>query len=246
MLFGGNVGDIDESIDETACEARAIAVREAIAELPEIVQLAWEQGPRFGETDDSVWEELDTMVRGRDDSDPLGDLIGATPRQLFRYKLSPDWWGHGQAHRRDAEEDEDFAFDIAVALGLTGHSFRDQRDTILELVQNAGDAQELYVIWYGEVEPLAELVIGYHFKQAGHDTPRTIRWTNASVVLLDRMSGQGHDVRIGDVIEASFDPERLTLDDEGFGYGWDRTACVHKPYYQNDPHITPAWEAPTP
>lgn len=238
-LFGGMLESFDESVFESADEARRHYARQELAGLPAIVRDA-------AEDDLSLEQELIEMIEGRDDSDVQADLIRATPRQLFRYKLSPDWWGHGQAHRRSDEDHEDFAFDIASALGLDGATFRELRDDLIELSTEGGDAQELYVIWYGEVRELAELVIGVQAEQAGHDTPRTISWYEPSVVLLDRMGGSGHDVTLkaGAQVKVPFDPDLLCLDDEGFGYGWDATASVVKSYYANDPTITPAWEAP--
>lgn len=172
-------------------------------------------------------DELRITIEERDNSEVFDQLLRNTGSVLLRYAvtedeefdLEPDSW------RWDEAEVNAAARKLGDLLPGVDFTFLPE---LRELVQNATYGGTLYVLWYGDVDE----VVKASFDDA---TPRTITWTDPSVVCLDRYNGSGHDVQLkGLTLTLPWSRERITPDSQGFGYGWDQVCGLNKGAYRNE------------
>lgn len=206
---------------------------------------------------DIDWEDLDTderdqlidLVQERDTSDPITDLIRNTHPQLMRTSLSTPSYDKrlGEAWNGDAlygrEESEtsrtlvqrrrDIVADKLAERGIDT-TLPANREAIAELIDNGPynwhEGVSLDVIFHARVNEVS----------ASQDGPSKLAFNDPYVVLIDRINGSGHDVKLQGTVSKSIpeadkasEPEsRVFLDDGGRGgYGWDEVAGVVKSAY---------------
>lgn len=206
---------------------------------------------------DMDWDDLDTdekdslldLVRERDTSDPIADLTRNTHPQLMRTSLSTPsydkrlgeaWSGdalygseESDASRALVQRRRDIVADKLAEHGIDTASAAN-REAIAELIDNGPynwhEGVSLDVIFHAKVNEVS----------ASQDGPSKLAFTDPYVVLIDRINGSGHDVKlqgtmsksIPEADKASESESRVFLDQGGRGgYGWDQVAGVVKSAY---------------
>lgn len=206
---------------------------------------------------DIDWEDLDTdekdqlidLVQERNTSDPIADLTRNTHPQLMRTSLSTPsydkrlgeaWSGDALYAREESETSRalvqrrrDIVADKLAEHGVDT-ALPANREAIAELIDNGPynwhEGVSLDVIFHAKVNEVS----------ASQDGPSKLAFTDPYVVLIDRINGSGHDVKLQGTVskripeaEKASEPEtRVFLDDDGRGgYGWDQVAGVVKSAY---------------
>lgn len=225
--LSGNIAGVDESVFDNFADQNAVSTSEAVEELLQ------EAGLEPHEVSEEKLDELRDAVRENDDSDPVNDLIRNTPEKLMRLSLdqptnNEHWQGgaDGVEEKREAKIAE-----ILTARGMDV-STDEAREAIAELVANGPwdwhEGVDLDVIYYDDIR--GSTVFN---ADAGVAETREITFKDPHILLIDRMNGSGHDVRISGTIKATATPEKpVKLDAaKNDGYGWDDTAgVVHGAY----------------
>jgi hypothetical protein len=165
-------------------------------------------------------DELRFFVEELDTSDPLKDLLRGTPDQLLRYTIAP-CSEYISGHEEDAH-DRKVAL-VREALAPTGLTVTDKE--AFDLVANGPwDLHEgvtLDLIWYGGVEDIPGA------------TSFTI--TDPNILLIDRWNGSGFECKAkGTATFQITKEERVVLDRQTWGYGWEDIAGTHNPAYSAD------------
>jgi hypothetical protein len=222
-LFDGDELSVFEELDEGFADSRHYGMEYVLNDvLGDDRALLERHAPELA-------ERLRDEINERDESDALGDLLRRSGSRLVRYRLGgeDDYDLEPNSWSWDEDEIEEAAKALAETAGVPYEG-----DNVLRfrsLVVEASYGGVLEVIWYADVEDLYKAL---EFDGEGKPTAvGTITWTDPDLLVLDAMNGSGHNEAIKGQISVPFDPSRLTLDSQGWGYGWDKIAgVVHSAY----------------
>lgn len=189
--------------------------------------LLWE----LYDSDVDFRDEVLEVLRDRDDSDPVRDMIRQTPSVLMRYAVAVDV---------GTDTADAAVFDVAAALGLSGDEYLANRDAIASmLADSAPYVGPIYVVWYGDPGDVIAATDAHHY---GNPEPSVIQWRDPYLVMLDGMNGAGADVQLDAVVSVPWDAGRVCVDSEGPGYSWTEVAGPYEPAYASDMTF-PGWSA---
>jgi len=205
---------LDEYIDERRIDGAHFEIDKLLG--PEEVELL---------QDADLWDALRFEIMDRDTSDPFTDLMRNTPDKMVRYDLGIDvdtGWGS------TPEEYGETADLIAGTVGLP-----DQRETIIEVLEEAGDGGRAFIIWNADVSDLYEATCSTE--------TCTISWKDPTLLVLNRICGSGMDGTLNGTVTLPFDRSNLAVDERGAGtgYSWtDDVAGIARDAYRTDCKIT--------
>lgn len=174
---------------------------------------------------DLIRDDLEEILRERDASTPLSDLIAATPSQWMRYWID----------ERDLDTDElldrisigvNGVGEVLDALGLLGTDQQtpELEEQIANVLANAGTEVAIFVLWHGPIDDLVEACAWDY----GKDAPRqTITWENPYLLLYHPFLGNGWADKIDCTITVPFEKQHLHLDtrEGGGGYSFTDEVC---------------------
>lgn len=238
--LSGNYDDLQDEVSEVFSDGTTESASE------EVRDLLREAGLDEDDIDTDKFDELTEVVRTKDDSDPLPALVRNTPEKLMRLTLGQPTESHLYDGNRDGvmEEREAKIARMLTDKGLDVTS-PEAREAIGELVANGPhnwhEGVDLDVIYFDDIRDST-----IYNEETGKVAPREIQFKDPNILLLDRMNGSGHDVRIPGMIKAAAteqSPVKLDADPD-FGYGWDETAGVVHSAYRTDTAST--WASPAP
>lgn len=210
-LFDGGAPYDDSEYDEWESDAR---FHGAVATINEYVD---EGDIRILDTATeaiSKYDELRFAVEERDTSDAFGGLLRQTPNKFMRYRIGVEWgsgWG-------ESEDDVALAADaVCEALGLQPTKLGRAVDVVKSLLSE-GQGGAVYVLWYGDVEPLVSAC--QNVDADSNLVPQTITWNKPALLILDHINGGGYDMAYPESITLPFKRENLKLDARGVGNGY--------------------------
>lgn len=243
-VLDGKIDEVEDKIYDWFHENDHYAVDEIVK------QVVPDEFERAALRRSGLIDELTGAIRERDDTDSLfKDLLRNTHSKLMRFHLGDP----------DADQDLEYASgSVAGDAGETNYIETNAR----RLAEMAGidfaidaNAQafrqmvaeqswyggQLYVIWYGDVDEVVKAAIDHANDLANEVPPRpfTIKWKDPEILLLDRYNGSGYGERVVGEVTATFELDRISLDKDGRGYGWDEVAGVVHSAYKCDVEITP-------
>lgn len=230
LLDGASEGGMSsalDSIQEWESDQRWDAARRIVHDLlpDELVELLDRDG-----TSTSSLNDIEEEIMARDESCLETALLRNTPDELYRYHLNVSVPDYTMDHEQRAATRQE----IADAAGLD-LSDKITADKIDELLANSSYGGELYVLWCGNAEQAVTLATPVRWN-ADHNTESTdvagtVTFTGASLLILDRWNGSGHEVSVP-TITAEWAPRRVTIDAKGInGYSWTDTASPSPRFY---------------
>lgn len=216
--LAGNYEQVDHSIWEFADEARRESSWQVAENLVSDDVLSEEELEVLRCSDGDQMSELLIAIEERDSSDPMADLLRHTGSHLLRFKLdyelAPDSWNWTE------DETEEAMREIAEETGL---DYEANRGALSSLVANATYGGQLYVLWTGDVQEIAEPVLQMAYGN-DPDGSYTITWRDPTLLVLDRMNGSGMDAAITGEITRPLTIGSVEADDiKGAGYSWTET-----------------------
>lgn len=223
LLRGENAYQSDDltDLDEWESEARYRGAVEVIKEI--LYEEEWE----ILDANPIELSELRCEIEERDVSDPYGDMLRQTGSLLYRYDVEVDvntTWASND------EELADQADELAEALGYApGHTVKDLIES--DLLPEASYGGHAWILFYIDVEEMWKATIAYDQVPEEKRAEVKITFTRPWLLVLDKLNGSGHDVRLPVDVTLPFDPARLTTDDDGNGYSWDSIAGLVKSAY---------------
>lgn len=202
------------------------------------------------ERDELSWQDQQAVVQAVDSNSDAGyqlykQLLSNTPAQLVRRRLDDHSAGDFQQRAYEAGvawgNTADYEIrERSVVEHLTGYGidFTDERnrESVAEMVANGPhdltDGTKLELISYNDVDDLAP-----------DQEDRTVTFTDPHVLLIDTMSGAGHDVKLFGTLSvpvpaAPEEGDKKTFYTDAGGYSWDEVAGVHKPGYRTAVTVT--------
>ena len=221
-LFYGRHQWLEDSIQVSLEDRREQSLRETLQEA--LAQLGTEL--EVSElTEEDRWFFSD-LIKSRDRSNPLAEMIEHTPRMFLRYQLSavgPEV-GSDPQHKR-----------ALLNTALAKHGVDVEQADVAQMVeqileesrQNWHEYFSFDVIVYEKPGPLAP-----------DETVRTLSLTNPELVLIDPVNGTGFDTTLPAELTLKLDPAETVADgvsDRHFfpddrgglhvqGYGWNECA----------------------
>lgn len=249
-VLAGKWTAVDNEVDRVFWEDKQTEAERVAKELLEGLDRDWDE---LGE--DGQQRVLDA-INDHDGSDPVGRLFHQTPKQLMRTSLGPVAAKAGAAAYVDDVDDAAFAARCqAVTDTLAEHgldtSAPEVREAVEELVANGPhhwhEAVDLEVIWYGDLETaMPRPRSDADWEDA--DT-KALSFTDPYVLLIDRVNGSGHDVRVPGSLRKDIPrnneevdlprEQRVYLDSNAGGWSWDKVCGLVKGAYATE--VTGAW-----
>lgn len=240
MVLAGRWSEVEDAVESVFAESRENNL------IEECEKAAAAAGYDWDELSETVQETVRYEVERRDGSDPVADLLRQTPKQLLRTCLGQPGPLAGAAWQEDFGNDEAIAIrHEAVAGILRGAGLNtatpEATSAIAELVSESGgmwhEGVDLDVLWYGDVATASSS------PSSEHSGSNTLTFTNPTILLIDRINGSGHEVRILGQVRKNLAPnldqedlertEKVYLDSAAGGYGWDSIAGVVKSAYES-------------
>lgn len=186
------------------------------------------------------------MVQEANQSNLLGDLLANTPQMLWQYKIGNmghDGVGLGVTGTYEWTSAEDAVADLMGMLKspkgfwTVGEAAR-LEEALMDILAECGDgfgnitARPVFLV-HKSPETIVELARREHW--GTHPEIATgqgqVTFTDPHLVLLDPWSGSGMDGQLTGSFVVPWDVDRITLDSEAPGYGWDEVAGVSTAAY---------------
>lgn len=205
MFEGEYLDDVDPMFADWEAEGRHYGTTYVIDEL--LTQDERDTLDEYGLLDD-----LRAEIEERDESDIAHALAAITGHKWMRYRIdfaADSMWNTDEADR-DAELRE-----IAETVGIDFDTYRSQ---LLTMSENASEGGQLYVLWYGDIEPLVGAAMS-------DEEGRTITWSRTpSLLTFETVNGSGWMCELpGATITLPWDRDNLRLD-TGDG-SWSEWVC---------------------
>lgn len=214
MLFDGLGLELECDIEEELWEQRAWASEElADDELRKFKGIYSNEAISEYVLSD-FYIELQYEISGRNDSDPVSDLIRNTHKVFVRGEVpfEPPVEGF--------ERVEDFVDAVIAQAGLLDAPAN--RDALEGIYATPLYGDELQVIAYVDLSDLLEAK-----DNGGH-----VVFESPSVLLMSAMSGSGWDAEIaGDVVVRA---DSIAMDSQAGGYSWEDICGAYLPAYACD------------
>lgn len=184
------------------------------------------------------YDELVEMMRERDRSDWLADLIRHTPEKYMRY-----WFDE---RTLDSDELVDQVYqgiegvgEILQTLGLldTDQHTPELEAEIAAVLTEAGTDTAIFLLWQDDVEAYINAA-GYDYGAAEPTHSFDITWKDPYLLLLNPFMGSGYAERIHCTITTTFKADNLTLDVKGGGNGYSFTDDVCGGWVSTDSDVT--------
>lgn len=155
---------------------------------------------------DDIEDELRSMVYDSDTSNVFKDLMRNTRAQVFFYDLDHEVPGYPDNNEKAAKE-------VAKVLKM---DFKSHRDKLVELVANASYGGTLCLLFSADVS---------WFEGDPKNDKKYVVIKDATVCVMDRWNGSGHDVHgLGD-FKVRMDRTRFKLDEDAPGYSFAGDVC---------------------
>lgn len=237
LYLAGEFSELDESIWESYADHR-------YDHLEEDMRKAFEEaGIDESELNDEQRDAMREVISDKDTSDPLPDLLRNSGDKLMRVSIATPEPGYQSGHTEGVGEARVARIsELLTDKGMDVTS-PEAQEAIGELVDNGPwdwhEAVDLDVIYYAD--PRESTVWN---GDAGEACSRDLSFTDPHVLLIDRMNGSGHEVKIPGTVKVTATPDKpVRLDAaKDNGYGWDDVAGVYHSGYRCEPEST--WVEP--
>lgn len=167
------------------------------------------------EADEDAWQAFQEECDMRDVSDPLADLMLATPAPMVRYSL--DFVVAPASYAVDAFELEGVARQIADAAGI---DFAANRDTLILLAAEASYGGTLCVLHRTDLVSAADLAV-----YGG-----TAVFTSPYLLVYDGFNGSGACARITGTVRIKVAADTMTHDAGSYSWSDDIAGVVHSAF----------------
>jgi len=169
---------------------------------------------------DDIEEDVLEVLRDRDVSDPIGQVIDATREMWHRYTFGPadlaDFDDTGVGVYASAD-------DVFRVLGVDVDTVTPaQRAAVEGVISNAYACDVVAIVWSGDVADIAGTL-----RAVENGEQVTYTWENPYVCVWSPWTGAGHANMVeGLTVSTVLNPDRLRLDEPNTGQGYTFTGDV--------------------